>query len=126
MFTTGESRLDLPVKMLLGQKTRKQLGARGDGHSSCHCSLASLCGLWGSVASSMVNNTDIYREAGATNRLKIAPVLYEKIMNFYFSGEESLVAGALWARVLIKFDLYCHEKKGAILQRLHTSGKLIF
>lgn len=58
MFTSGGSRLVLPVEVLLGQKTRKQLGARGDGHSSCHCSLARQRGLWGSGASSPVNNTN--------------------------------------------------------------------
>lgn len=81
--------LDLPVKVLLGQKTRKQLGARGDGHSSCHGSLASQRGLWGSVASSTVNNTDTDQGTGAPNYLKIATVLYENIIKFYFSRHET-------------------------------------
>lgn len=67
MFTTGESRLVLPVTVLLGQKTRKQLGARGDGHSSCHVSPASQRGLWGSVASSTGNNSDTDQEKQVLN-----------------------------------------------------------
>ena len=67
MFTTGEPRLDLPSKMLLGQKTRKQLGARGDGRSSCRGSLANQSGLRDFVTRGTITNTNIDREAGALN-----------------------------------------------------------
>lgn len=69
MFTTDESRLVLPVKVLLGQKTRKQLGAKGDGHSSCRGTPARQRGLWGSVARSTINNTYTDQETGVLNYL---------------------------------------------------------
>lgn len=68
MFTTGESRLVLPDEVLLGQKTRKQLGARGDGHSSCHGGPASQGALWGS---STVNNA-ADQQTGVPNDLRMA------------------------------------------------------
>lgn len=61
------------------------MGARGDGHSSCHGSLASQCGLLGFVAKSTANNTAVNSVSGVQDYPKIAVVLYENIIKFYLS-----------------------------------------
>lgn len=68
--------------MLLGQKTRKQLGAKGDGHSSCHGSSASHRGLWGPAAHGTVNNID--QETTVLNDPNTVATVYENMMKFYF------------------------------------------
>lgn len=86
VFTTGESRPGLPVLVLLGQKTRRQWGARGDGHSSCRRSLARQRGPWGPVARSTIDNTDADNGTGVLNYLKIATVLYENMKLIFFKA----------------------------------------
>lgn len=51
----------------------------------------SKCGLWGSTASSAVNNSDTDQGTEVLDHLKIAVVLYENIIKFYFSRYVSYV-----------------------------------